>query len=55
VRYNGGRQVATKLLRVSDLNRGRWKLSVRFNGATLAAGKEVEIGEDTALPIQLPR
>jgi len=42
-------------LRVSDLNRGRWKLSVRFNGATLAAGKEVEIGEDTALPIQLPK
>jgi hypothetical protein len=42
-------------LRVSDLNRGRWKLSVRFNGDTLAAGKEVEIGTDTAIPIQLPR
>jgi len=42
-------------LRVSDLNRGLWKLSVRFNGDTLAAGKEVEIGADTALPIQLPR
>ncbi len=42
-------------LRVTDLNRGRWKLSLRYNGATLAAGKDVEIGAETALPIQLPR
>jgi hypothetical protein len=42
-------------LRVGELNRGRWKLSLRYNGATLAAGKEVEVGAETALPIELPK
>jgi len=42
-------------LRVGELNRGRWKLSLRYNGATLAAGKEVEVGVETALPIELPK
>lgn len=42
-------------LRVPDLNRGQWKLSVRYNGNTLAAGKEIEIGAETAVPMELPR
>jgi hypothetical protein len=41
-------------LRVGELNRGRWKLALRFNGALIVADKEVEIGAETALPIQMP-
>ncbi|MBK7645572.1 MAG: carboxypeptidase regulatory-like domain-containing protein [Planctomycetes bacterium] len=42
-------------LKVDELNRGVWKLSLRYNGAILAAGKEVEIGEETALRFDLPQ
>ena len=41
-------------LRVPDLSRGLWKLSVRYNGETLAAGKEVEINADTSMLMELP-
>lgn len=42
-------------LRVPELNRGLWKLGVRFNGTALAIDKPVEVDVDTAVPIQLPQ
>ncbi len=59
IAVNGERRAPLDLppgqdLRIPELNRGRWKLTARWNGTVLENGKELEIKGETAVPLELP-